>query len=120
MGRTTRSATPRICSATMNAIDTITWPSMSANEYAALETALGANLVRTGGVWWRQVRPFFYRPLLPFCELSPDGCDLPFWSLVGGFQHIVPQESHSNSRVGLLMFEEPRSYSLEGLSQNSR
>jgi hypothetical protein len=96
------------------------WKSMCVDEYAALEIAMGAKLVKSGGVWWREVRPFFYRPLLPFREFDPKELKCPPLALVGGAQHAVPNGTTSNSRMNFLIFEDPHSYSMESLTQGSR
>jgi len=98
----------------------MTWPGMTVDEYAALETAMGAKIERAGGHWWRQVRPCFYRPLLPFVELDPANVSLPKRARIVGGQFGVAEETPANSHIDLLTFTEPRSYSLEALSQNSR
>ena len=55
------------------AIDPISvWERMSIDEYAEFEMVMGAKLQKKGGVWWHQIRPYFYRPLFPFVELSPN------------------------------------------------
>ena len=93
---------------------------MSADEYAAMQRAFGAKVVKAGDTWWRQVRPFFYRPLLPYRELRPETLRYPSGSLVGGAQHIVPDGVPANSFLKLLVFEDPHDYSLDRLTQNSR
>lgn len=46
------------------------WRSMSIDEFAELEKACGSTVLNVGGVWWRRVRPFLYRPLNPFTSAS--------------------------------------------------
>jgi hypothetical protein len=96
------------------------WPSMSVDEYAGLEAALGATLVKAGDVWWRKVRPFFYRPLLLHRELALDHLSYPRPSWPGGVQYAVPAGVPANSRIQLLQFDNPRDYSLESLNPTSR
>jgi hypothetical protein len=96
------------------------WQSMTTSEYAALEIALGARLIATRNMWWRRVRPCFYRPLLPYCELSPGEVRPPLASLLGGVQHIVPAGVPANSHINLLLFDTPQAYSLESLRAGSR
>ena len=93
---------------------------MSADEYAAMQLAFGGKLIESGGVWWRQVRPLFYRPLLVYRELHPETLRYPSGSLVGGAQHAVPEGVRANSSLNLLLFEDPGNYSLEGLTRNKR
>ena len=81
---------------------------------------MGANLVKSGGVWWRRVRPFFYRPLPPYRALDPEAVKCPPLASVGGAQHVVPEGSAANSRMNFLLFENPRGYSPEMLTQGCR
>ena len=71
---------------TYNAVpaDAPLWERMSADEFAAVELALGGKVVKSGDVWWRQVRPFFYRPLLPYRELRPGTLRYPLRFRMGG------------------------------------
>lgn len=101
-------------------VDAPAWVRMSADEYAAMQLAFGAKVVQAGGIWWRQVRKFFYRPLLPYRELNPEGLQYPPASMIGGVQFAVPDSVTPDSLLKLLLFENPHEYSLERLSQNNR
>ena len=96
------------------------WSSMSVDEYAAFHGSMGQKVQKIGGVWWRRVRPFFYRPLLPYCELQPKQCICPPLSLIGGAQYLVPSGTASNSSVDFLLFQDPHTYSIEILSKKNR
>jgi hypothetical protein len=92
---------------------------MTLAEYARLEEAAGARLVERGGVFWRRVRPFFYRPLLlsePVDErtlLAP--CRWP-----GGFQHVVCDPAHANSTMNFLVYHQTGDYDLQNISHEHR
>jgi hypothetical protein len=96
------------------------WASMSVDEFAAFEIAGGQKLQKIGDVWWRRVRPFFYRPLLPYRQLIPDKLRRPPLSRFGGIQYVVPAGQHANSTLDLLLFESPETYSLDALTQTGR
>lgn len=96
------------------------WERMSVDEYATMQRAFGATLVKTGDVWWRQVRPCFYRPLLPYRELDPQKLKFPAKSRLGGVQYVATAGVPANSHLDLLLFENPHEYAMESLSQNSR
>ena len=104
----------------LTSVETSPLAAMTAEEYAALQIAMGAKLVSSGGVWWRAVRPFFYRPLLPFRELAPDRVAYPALARLGGAQHLVPGGVRSNSSMSLLVFDDPQSYSFESLDKSRR
>ena len=92
---------------------------MSAAEYAELAATLGATIVCRDGVYWRRVRPFFYRPLLPFEPLETQTVAAPgVWP--AGFQFMVRDASVANSTMNFLIYDEPRRYSLEALGHNRR
>jgi len=93
---------------------------MSVEEYADLESRLGARLEKVNGVWWRRVRPFFYRPLIAYQAINPAVCRPPLQSLLGGYQHVVPSDCEANSTIGSLMFTEAQEYSLDSLDSDHR
>jgi hypothetical protein len=95
----------------------IDWPSMSADEYAALERLCGAKLHLAGNVWWRRVRPFFYRPLLPLVEIGQTRPPVPKASWLGAVQYPVPAGRAGNSHLHYLVSEPAGSYSLTRLGK---
>jgi len=101
-------------------IMSIDWQEMAAGEFAAFEQLLDPHIVLRNDVYWRQVRPFFYRPLLPFRELVPAAVKPPPLARLGGFQHAVPPGERANSCLNLLLFENAEAYSLEQLDYNRK
>jgi hypothetical protein len=93
---------------------------MTIEEFAGFERILGQRIIPANGMYWRRVRPFFYRPLLPFQEYRPGLVVLPSLGLLGGFQHAVPPEEKANSCLNLLMFEDAEAYSLDSLDYQRR
>jgi hypothetical protein len=92
---------------------------MSEAEYAQLASAFGAKIVCQGGVYWRRVRPFFYRTLLAADVPDEQHLEPPCRWLVG-FQHLVRNPVTANSTMNFLVFDELRGYSLEALGHNRR
>jgi len=95
------------------------WEIMSEEEFAAVEADSGNTVVRRGGVWWRKVRPLFYRPLLPFQpyrSASLRGAFNPFT----GYQHCVEPGQPFNSHFNLLIWDRLQEYSLSAVSQHTR
>jgi hypothetical protein len=88
-------------------------------DYAILEAAQGTRLVERGGIYWRQVRPLFYRPLLEVEALDPASV-VPPCSKFGAYQHVVTGSSQQNSQRHFLICDELRGYSLAGVSHNRR
>ena len=94
---------------------------MSVDEYADYERRVNGELVwRVGRVWWRRVRPFFYRPLF-LHEAVPGPESVPAWaSALGGAQYPVQDGEPSNSNLTLLVHDRLSSYCLEDLPCKSR
>ena len=89
---------------------------MSLHEYAAMAASLGDGLVLVDSVFWRRVRPFFYRPLIPFQVRDPSG-PKPNTALFGGVQHAVPFGCPSNSVMEFIMTESAGGYELSELEK---
>jgi len=89
---------------------------MSLHEYAAMAASLGDHLVLVDAVYWRRVRPFFYRPLIPFQVLSLES-PKPNTALFGGVQHAVPLGCPSNSVMEFIMTELAGDYELSELEK---
>lgn len=84
---------------------------MTEAEYASLVVASGGKVVEVGGVHWRQVRPLFYRPLLPFLELPQRAVIRPFAARFGAAQHPVPAGEAGNSCMEFIISEPAAEYS---------
>ncbi len=94
---------------------------MTIDEYADLEAANGAKLRRDNGVWWKEVRPFFYRPLYPFARMEPYAKrSVRPNSFLGGFQHLVTDSHSCNSHMNFIVLDKIHEYSLDALSHNYR
>lgn len=93
---------------------------MGVDEYAVYSAILGYKICKINGVYWSQVRPFFFRPLLPFREYVPEAVFPPGGSIIGGFQFAVPAGVTANSCLNYRMFENASSYSLQRLDQKRR
>ena len=91
------------------------WEEMTVDEYAQQEMGAGLKLRRVNGLWWHEVRPFFYRPLFPFAWFVPGDFRPPRWSMLVGYHHPVPARKYANSEMRLLVFDDLKRYSLEQL-----
>jgi hypothetical protein len=101
---------------------TFTWDQMTVDEYADFERAQGEQICRASGIYWRRVRPLFYRPLLPFREYGEVVKRPTLASGLGGCQWAVPTHSKStaNSFLNVLLFQQTASYSLSTLDATRR
>jgi hypothetical protein len=92
---------------------------MTPAEYAAMERDLGAKVVDCDGVFWRQVRPFFYRPILPTQGFPGSQISRPFgWP--NGFQFVLADKSAANSQLNFIMLDGLRDYSGEQLGRRRK
>ena len=92
---------------------------MSLGDYAELQTKFGVNVINRDGRYWRRVRPFFYRPLLPV-EAFPDAALPSPVTWPSGFQYVLANEQQANSTMNFLMLDNLQSYSLDRLSHKRR
>ena len=99
---------------------TFQWSRISETAYGAHEKILGSSVWQTGGLAWRRVRPFFYRPLFTLKELAPDQIRRPIPAWLGAIQHAVPPTVSGNSFLNYLVFERPADYSLGKLNSEKR
>ncbi len=94
-------------------------PKNTVQEYVAIEMAFGQKIINLNEVYWRRVRPFFYRPVLPFVEYPPESVAIPR-AILGGAQHAVPRPEIANSSMNFLMFDTLQRYSLDSLDYNRK
>lgn len=80
----------------------------------------GTKIVLVGGVYWVEVRSFFYRPLLPLPVHYPKSVRAPVSARLGAYQYPVKAEAEANSALNLLMFEQARTYSVDSLDKKRR
>jgi hypothetical protein len=98
----------------------LNWEQMTIDKYAAFQRANGMKLAKVGGIWWAEVRPFFFRPLLPYAEICPNSDKYPLKSRIGGIKHAVPLGQKSNSRMNFFAFDDLQNYSLNRLKDKRR
>lgn len=93
---------------------------MTVDEYAAFQLACGERVVKVHDTWWLEPRPFFFRPLFPFAEVSPELKNYPLRALAGGILHPVPAGVSGNSYMHMLLYDDPQSYSLDNFNCKHR
>jgi len=96
------------------------WIKTTAAEVAGFERSQGQRIVTINDIHWREIRPCFFRPLLPYLEFQPAVVAPPLRSHFGGCQFAVPQGSAANSLLNLLLFRNPETYSLAALGRGRR
>ena len=95
-------------------------PEMTLDEVASYERGNRERIVFRNGIYWRQIRPFFYQPLFAFQEYGTGKVRAPFQSSFGGFQHALSSTTGSNTRLRFVVFDQPSQYGLEDLDGNRK
>ena len=92
---------------------------MSLSEFAALQREFGAKIISRNGLFWRRVRPLFYRTILPTQELTEAEVSAPCkWP--GGFQYALSGKGGANSTMNFIMLDNLREYSPANLGRRRR
>lgn len=92
---------------------------MSISEYARVQALRGRKTVQVGSVYWKEVRPHFYRPLPPYVSLDPKRVMAPRQSF-GGYQYAVAPEEDANSAINFRVFDDCANYSLASQGREYR
>ena len=106
--------------ANMSNPDVWRWPDAGLDTFERYNRLLGDHVVVAGAMRWRQVRPFFFAPLLPYERRSTASLEAPPSALWGGVQYAIPEGEASNSWINLSMFLQVGEYSLAKLDYNRR
>jgi len=93
---------------------------MTIQEYALYQRSLGLKVEKRNDVWWAEVRPFFFRPLIPLAEVDPDATRYPGKSRIGGFLHAVPPSATTNTEMNFFIYDDIQRYSLGQLKEKHR
>ena len=94
--------------------------SMTSEQYGRFQTAMGEAVVQAGDRLWRRVRPLFYRPLLPFEEISDESPARPMLACFGGVQYVTGENVLDNSMMHFIISKPSASYSPTNLDYNRR
>ena len=93
---------------------------MSVVELVKADAQVDSRFHFSKGVWWREVKPFFYQPAVFMMRIMPHQAKPRFWRAMGGYYHLVPEGTESNGRVVVNEISEPSKYGLQSLSTNMR
>jgi hypothetical protein len=91
----------------------------STAEYADVQSSLGCKVKLVDSVYWVQIRPFFYRPLLAFKALDFGRVAAPC-RFLGGYQYATDNDCHANSTINFRVFEECSAYTVNALKSDFR
>jgi hypothetical protein len=104
----------------LKTISSINLHNMTVEELVTADGAAGERFHLSGGVWWREVKPYFYQPALFTARVPINGPKPSFWRAMGGYYHMVPDGSPCNGTMVVTEVAEPAAYSLERLTGPAR
>jgi len=96
------------------------WDSMTVDEFAEYRRGEGMKLEKIDGIWWAEVRPFFFRPLFPFRKIKPWSKRYPPKAFLGGFMHVAPPSDETRSCLNFHVYDNLQNYSTDMLSSKRR
>jgi hypothetical protein len=92
---------------------------MTIDNYAEMLRRTGTDTIKIQNIWWRKVRPFFYRPLLPYQIYDPLQLKVNLNKMTS-FQHVVSIENQHNSYMNFLIFDRLKNYNSSILKKDDR
>lgn len=96
-------------------------PTRGLDDYALACQRVGQPVIRCAGSWWREVRPCFFRPLLPYLDQPAGPAHLPFRAIFGGCQYPAQADSEPpNSVFEYIAFPRAQEYSIKQLRHSHR
>src|SRR3974390_2121381 len=92
---------------------------MSLGEFAALQREFGVEVISRNGLYWRRVRPLFYRSILPTQGFAEGEVSTPCtWP--GAFQYVLSGEGQANSMMNFIILDNLHQYSPDILGRRRR
>jgi len=104
----------------LEAISSIRLHNMTIEELAEAEGKAGSRLHFSDGVWWRQIKPFFYLPANFMTCVVPHQAKPKPWLALGGYYHMVPPGAPSNGAIVTNEISDPSVYGLQSLQAKKR
>lgn len=93
---------------------------MTGAKYAKQLTQIGKKTHFYKGVWWQEVKPFYYWPADLFQTFPSKQSRPSMLKALIGFEHIVYNKSEANSILSILSIENLQNYALEKLPKKKR
>jgi hypothetical protein len=83
----------------LETISSLNMHNMTIREAVEADSKIGSHFHYSRGVWWKEVRPFFYQPM-PFIKpIIPHRTGPDPLKALGGFYHAVPDGAVSNGVI---------------------
>ena len=104
----------------LETIATIRLHNMTIEEMAEADRQAGSRLHFSDGVWWREVKPFFYLPANFLTRIIPSQAKPKPWLALGGYYHMVPPGTGGNGVIVTNEVSDPASYQLASVKSDKR
>jgi len=104
----------------LKTINSIHLPNMTVDELVEADSRVESRIHFSEGIWWREVKPFFYQPAAFMMRITPHQAAPKPWQALGGYYHMVPDGAQSNGVIIVNEVPEPASYGLEKLKRKTR
>jgi len=98
-------------------MSTVRLHNMTADEIVQADRGLGLKFHFADGMWWREVKPFFYQPGTPTLRLARGSASPAPWLALGGYYHMVPDGAESNGVIVANEISDPVGYDLKSLKR---
>jgi hypothetical protein len=102
------------------AISSIHLHNMTIAEVVEADRTVGEHFHFSDGIWWREVKPFFYLPASFMTALVPHQAGPQPWRALGGYYHMVPQGVPGNGMIVTNEVSSPAGYELSSLGRDKR
>lgn len=104
----------------LKTISSLRLHNMTIEEMVEADRRAGARLHFSDGVWWREVKPFFYLPANFMTRIVPHAARPKPWLALGGYYHMVPPEGPGNGVIVTNEIRDPANYGLHSLQPKKR
>jgi hypothetical protein len=93
---------------------------MTVEELVAADRQVESRFHFWKGIWWREVKPFFYQPAWFMTPAIPYQNTPKPWSALGGYYHVVPNHTFSNGSIVVNEIPSLNTFQLGSLSKKVR
>jgi hypothetical protein len=98
----------------------LTLPNLTVEQTVAADSALDSRFHYSQGVWWREVKPFFYQPAAMLQPVALGSAVPRPWLALGGYYHVVPTWGTANGKIVANQLSSIAEYALDRLKKQVR
>ena len=101
----------------LDTISSIRLHNMTVEEAVRADSGVESHFHFSQGIWWCEVKPFFYKPAGLTTQIAPQAAAPAAWRTLGGYYHMVPAGAPSNGQIVANEISDPAGYDLELLKK---